>query len=259
MPSIVHCINSTVSVQSLSFLPAKNFCQLLWVMRKHSCTFSMINRGRLELATSPIGRYWYKVNVPMLSNNGTFQYLGLTKVYFFLNSVYSIMCQVEGELEFQQRVYHCPMLQFAKPFKSSLLTSDKSSTISCILDFSKTFYCIFLHINGTAWVQIHQKGLQAHFSKQNKAQSPFKWQRSSPIEKPFRRSLLPLFSNALGTCFSVPATGLPQQMLQQMLHLHLYQVSSLFAWVWNWNKLWARINRLLLLAFKGWQLDAFSP
>ena len=36
------------------FLPANNFCQLLWVTRKRSCTVGMINRGRLELATSPI-------------------------------------------------------------------------------------------------------------------------------------------------------------------------------------------------------------
>ena len=48
------------------FLPANNFCQLLRVTRKRSCTsagnaqsqlhFRMINRGRLELATSPIAR-----------------------------------------------------------------------------------------------------------------------------------------------------------------------------------------------------------
>ena len=36
------------------FLPANNFCQLLQVTRKRSCTLGMINRGRLELATSPI-------------------------------------------------------------------------------------------------------------------------------------------------------------------------------------------------------------
>ena len=36
------------------FLPANNFCQLLRVTRKRSCTFGMINRGRLELATFPI-------------------------------------------------------------------------------------------------------------------------------------------------------------------------------------------------------------
>ena len=37
------------------FLPANKFCQLLRVTRKRSCTFGMINRGRLELAISPIG------------------------------------------------------------------------------------------------------------------------------------------------------------------------------------------------------------
>ena len=36
------------------FLPANSFCQLLQVTRKRSCTLGMINRGRLELATSPI-------------------------------------------------------------------------------------------------------------------------------------------------------------------------------------------------------------
>ena len=46
------------------FLPTNNFCQLLQVTRKHSCTsagkaqaqlhFQDDNRGRLELATSPI-------------------------------------------------------------------------------------------------------------------------------------------------------------------------------------------------------------
>ena len=33
----------------------KQFCQLLWVTRKRRCTFGMINRGHLELATSPTG------------------------------------------------------------------------------------------------------------------------------------------------------------------------------------------------------------
>ena len=59
MPSVVHCMNATASAQSTNFLqnfyPQTNFAQLLRVARKHSCTFGMINRGRLELATSPIG------------------------------------------------------------------------------------------------------------------------------------------------------------------------------------------------------------
>ena len=58
-PSVVHCMNATASAQSpkfcTKFLPANNFCQLLRVTRKRSCTFGMINRGCLELATSPIG------------------------------------------------------------------------------------------------------------------------------------------------------------------------------------------------------------
>ena len=37
-PSDVHCINATASVQSLNFLPAKNFSQLLRVTHKRSCT-----------------------------------------------------------------------------------------------------------------------------------------------------------------------------------------------------------------------------
>ena len=67
-PSVVHCMNTTASAQSpkflKKFLPANNFCQLLRVTRKRSCTsagnaqasctFGMINRGSLELATSPI-------------------------------------------------------------------------------------------------------------------------------------------------------------------------------------------------------------
>ena len=36
------------------FLNANNFCQLLRVTRKRSCTFETINGGHLELATSPI-------------------------------------------------------------------------------------------------------------------------------------------------------------------------------------------------------------
>ena len=39
------------------FLPANNFCQLLRVTRKRSCTFGMINRGRLDIATSPIAYF----------------------------------------------------------------------------------------------------------------------------------------------------------------------------------------------------------
>ena len=54
-PSVVHHINATASAQSPKFLPADNFCQLLRVTPKRSCTFAMINRGRLELATSKTG------------------------------------------------------------------------------------------------------------------------------------------------------------------------------------------------------------
>ena len=69
-PSVVHCMNATASAQSpkffTKFFPANNFCQLLRVTRKRSCTsagnaqaqfsctFGMIDRGRLELVTSPI-------------------------------------------------------------------------------------------------------------------------------------------------------------------------------------------------------------
>ena len=54
----------TVTKIFTKFLPANNFCQLLRVTRKRSCTsagntqaqlhFRIINRGPLELATSPI-------------------------------------------------------------------------------------------------------------------------------------------------------------------------------------------------------------
>ena len=37
-PSLVHCMNATVSAQSPKFLPTNNFCQPLRVMRKRSCT-----------------------------------------------------------------------------------------------------------------------------------------------------------------------------------------------------------------------------
>ena len=61
-PSVVHCMSSlyerncvcAVTKIFTKFLPANNFCQLLRVTRKRSCTFGMIHRGRLELATSPI-------------------------------------------------------------------------------------------------------------------------------------------------------------------------------------------------------------
>ena len=68
-PSVVHCMNATASAQSPKFLRNfypqtifANFCghrasavALLRVTGKRSCTFGMINRERLELATSPIG------------------------------------------------------------------------------------------------------------------------------------------------------------------------------------------------------------
>ena len=37
-PSVVHCMNATASAQSAKFLPANNFCHLLRVTRKRSCT-----------------------------------------------------------------------------------------------------------------------------------------------------------------------------------------------------------------------------
>ena len=69
-PSVVHCMNATASAQSPKFLRNfypqthfANFCgyrasalAILRVTRKRSYTFGMINRGRLELATSPIER-----------------------------------------------------------------------------------------------------------------------------------------------------------------------------------------------------------
>ena len=64
-----NCVCAVTNIFT-QFLPANNFCQLLRVTRKHSCnsagnaqrscTFEMINRGRLELVTSPnLCRYAY--------------------------------------------------------------------------------------------------------------------------------------------------------------------------------------------------------
>ena len=40
MPSVVHCMNATGAVTKIctKFLPVNNFCQLLRVTHKHSCT-----------------------------------------------------------------------------------------------------------------------------------------------------------------------------------------------------------------------------
>ena len=48
----------TVTKFFTKFLPANNFCQLLRVTCKRSCIFRMINRGCLELVTSPIKCIW---------------------------------------------------------------------------------------------------------------------------------------------------------------------------------------------------------
>ena len=61
MLSVVHCINVTAPAQSLICTRKKLLStsagkkeQLCAGGRKSSCTFPMINRGRLEFATSPI-------------------------------------------------------------------------------------------------------------------------------------------------------------------------------------------------------------
>ena len=51
-PSVVHCMNATASAQSpkffTKFLPANNFCQLLRVTRKRSCTSAGNTQAQLH-------------------------------------------------------------------------------------------------------------------------------------------------------------------------------------------------------------------
>ena len=51
-PSVVHCMNTTASAQSPKFLPANNFCQLLRVTRKRSCTSAGNAQAQLHFTRS---------------------------------------------------------------------------------------------------------------------------------------------------------------------------------------------------------------
>ena len=93
------------------FLPANNFCQLLRVTRRRSCTsagnaqaqlpgsctFGMINRGRLELATSAIISQSSPTSIPCPTCGGIFSPSG-SKIHCFACIFNKCITQIEHEI-----------------------------------------------------------------------------------------------------------------------------------------------------------------
>ena len=82
------------------FLPVNNFCQLLRVTRKRSCTFAMINRGRLELATSPTGPRACLISSPTHIHKHCLHHPHIQIVCLHNNTIFKLVRDQHCELKY---------------------------------------------------------------------------------------------------------------------------------------------------------------